>query len=184
MDESAADKVVVDSSTASNNGTSIRNTNLIRASYDQDWDWGSDTIEEIIVDRGSTGTLTFSGGWTADSFDVPSGAVDFNGQTVVTTGDFKIHSDGVIAGGATAMDGSDITVGGDFWAVNQDFQATAAYTIAVTGSSAAHNCVFEECDATGSVLWAYHSTDGGNNTNIRFQSLTNVRPVVGLMIGI
>lgn len=144
----------------------------------QNWDWQGQTIEAITVNK-SANTLTFSGGWTADSFSAIDGALDFNEQTVVTTGDFMITADATIVADADAMNGADITVGGDFLARGNpvagllNLKGTAEWTLNVTGSARAVMADIAYCNATAGVdLIAYGCTDSGNNSGVVFKPLT------------
>jgi len=145
------------------------------------WNLYGWTVEDIVVNK-PAGTLTFSGGWTADSFDAVQGTVDFNGQTLQTTGQFRIQGGASIVDAADAMNGTSLTVGGAFVAVGQDFQATlTGWTLIANGSASAHNCTFERCDASGgNTVLAYNCVDGGNNQNIRFQALAGSRIQTGI----
>ncbi len=158
--------------------TWTKGTGIITASGtgNKTWDLGSitGTLEDLIVNKLS-GSLTFTGGWTSDSLDVQDGAVDFNGQTIVTTGNLTIQSGSTIAGGTTAMNGADITVGGTFTAsgvsgTELDLLATAGWTIDATSGGYAHWVNVEYCNATaGGLIIAQYSTDGGNNTGWIFR---------------
>ena len=145
----------------------------------QNWDWMGQTLEAVTVNK-SANTLTFSGGWTADSFTAIDGELDFNEQTVETTGGFTITGDATVVADADAMNGAAITVGGDFLARGNpvagllNLKGTAEWTLNVTGSSRAVMADIAYCNASAGVpLIAYGCTDSGNNSsNVIFKPLT------------
>ena len=97
------------------------------------------TLEEFTMDK-TGGTLTFTGNWISESFLAVDGELDFNGQTVTTTGDFTINAangtDATIVSDADAMNAANITVGNDFYISNITFNATATWYLDVQGASA------------------------------------------------
>ena len=134
----------------------------------QNWDFGAQNIEDLVVNK-SADTLTFSGAWTADSFDAIDGALDFNGQTVETTGDFQIGAAATVVADADAMNGAAITVGGECDLYGVTLNATAGWTLSVTGGAQARNVTVAYCNASGgSTVQARQSTDGNNNTDWNF----------------
>ncbi len=140
----------------------------------QNWNWRGLTIEDIAVNK-SAGALTFSAGWTADSFNAIDGELDFNGQTVETVGDFTING-AIIVAGATAMNGVAITVGGDFSVQGAqsallNLLATASWTLDISGDALALYVNVQNSDATaGSLIQAIDgtSTDSGSNAGWLF----------------
>jgi len=140
----------------------------------QDADFGAATIEDIDVDKTNvTDVLTFSGGWTSDSFLVTKGTVDFGGQTVETSGNFTIGIAGQVTPATLA--GSTWTIGGDFYARGESgdlitLNPSSAWTLTVTGSAAADYVNVDYSDASnGSIIYSTsNSTDGGHNTNWDF----------------
>ena len=140
----------------------------------QDWDWGSVTgaIEAVTVNKAAE-TLTFSGGVTMASFTQTLGGVDWNGQTLETTGDWAIN-------GGTVSDpaGSAITVGGDFTSTGVDLAGTAAWTLDVAGAGVITGGItITNCDASGSAapIVATGCIDGGGNVNINFEGAAGHR---------
>lgn len=134
----------------------------------QDWDWGDQTLEDIVVAK-SAGTLTFSGAWTADSYTQTTSSVDVNGQTLETTGDWQM------TGGAAAdPGGSAITVGGTFRAGGVDLDGGSGWTLDVTGKAEVRGLSVAHCDASGgSAVHALACKDAGNNTNLVFATGRN-----------
>ena len=151
----------------------------------QDWNWPTtDTLEDIDVDKTNVADLlTFSGDWTADSFIVTKGTIDYNGRTVETVGDFTMTADSQIHDAADAMNGVAITVGGNLSLSGAngdllDFQATAGWTLDVTGSAVATYVDVANCNALGGAqIQAADRTsvNSGSNDNWSFV----VRPLVG-----
>lgn len=144
----------------------------------QDADFAGSTVENIVVNK-SGGTLTFTAGWTADSFLAIAGTVDFNGQTIETVGDFIITKGAAIATGADAMDGVALTVGG-FLSLNGtgagllDLRAGVGdpWTLDVTGKADVATATVANCDASGGTeIQALYSTEGSGNTNWNFMEL-------------
>jgi len=162
-------------------------------------DFDAETIEEIEVDKTNVADVVqFTGGWTADAFEVTKGTIDFNEQTLITGGNFTMGTDSRVVADAAAMNGTDITVGGALDLDGVDgtkltFNWTAAWTLTVTGNAdlnwcslattdtnamlleisgtaTAHNTDAEYSDASGftEVDATDNCTDGENNTNWSF----------------
>ena len=186
LDDFLADTNVIDSSGNGNTGTATQNTNVMSPTP-RDWDWSAitGTLEDIVVNT-THGTLTFSGGFTTVSFFAQQGIIDFNAQTIITTGLFQMAGIASITNAVDAMNGTDLTVGGVFAPSGQDFQSNGGgWLLTCNGGSAANSCVFEECDASGGdEVWAFNCTDGTGNTNFRFQTLTSqhTRSSIGIAI--
>ena len=131
------------------------------------------TVEDIVINA-SGATKQFTDGWISDSFTLTAGLVDFNAQTVETTGNFTLTPGGDIITDADAMNGSIITVGGNFLAEGAsgnvlDLGATASWDLNVTGTADADYVLVEYSDASGGTqVDATNSTDGLNNTNWNF----------------
>jgi hypothetical protein len=149
---------------------------------DQDIDLNDETVEDMVIDK-SAGTVTFTDSWSADSFDCQAGTVDFNGDAFDTIGNFTIGAGGQIISDADAMNGVDITVGEDLSLSGQSgdlltFNATAAWTLSVTGTATASYVAVAHCDASGgtTVLAMDHCTNNGDNLNWLFSAVSMVRP--------
>ena len=135
-------------------------------------DLGGQTVEDIVVNK-PAGTLIFSSGWTAHSFDAVQGTVDFNGQTVETAGDFTISPGARLGTGGDGLDLADITVGANFKATGSsatDLDMTAAaWSLDVTGGAHCRWVNLTHCDASGgSTVYAQRSIDGGSNQGFLF----------------
>lgn len=137
------------------------------------WDLDGQTIKALVVNK-SGGTLTFSGTWIATAYTQTLGTVDFNGQTLETTGDFNIVAGALVASGTDTMNSANITVGGDFLVAGADgallnLRGTSAWTLDVTGRATATYVDVSYCNATaGSTVFAQGSTDNGNNSGWSF----------------
>jgi len=137
------------------------------------------TLEEFTMNKVGGGTLTFTGNWTSESFLAVDGELDFNGQTVVTTGDFTINAangtDATIVSDADAMNATDITVGNDFYVSNVTFNATGTWYLDVQGANAdAYDVSVRYSDANaGTTIDATFpgNTDLGVNYNWDFGQL-------------
>lgn len=145
-------------------------TLLIQGSADQDVDGCGATWGDILMNK-SAGTVTLQGGLAGATFTGADGTLDPNGQTVTTTGDC-IWSDGFdFASAADTMNGCSWVVSGDFTADNQTMNATAAWTLTVTGTAEMDDCDVEYCDASGgSSVDCYDSVSGGDNVNLLFNA--------------
>jgi len=70
----------------------------------QDIDFDDLTIEDIVINKTNvTNDVTFSDGWTSDSFDAQKGTVDFNGETFVVSGDFTIGANSTVTPSASTI---------------------------------------------------------------------------------
>jgi len=76
----------------------------------QDVDLYDMSVEDLLIDK-SSGTLTFTDGGTTESYTQNDGTVDFNGQTLTSSGDFTILLGAQVVG--SGLNGADLTVGGD-----------------------------------------------------------------------
>lgn len=133
------------------------------------------TLEEFTVNK-TGGVLTFTGNWITESFLAVDGELDFNGQTMVTTGDFTINAangtDATIVSDADAMNATNITVGNDFYVSNVIFNATNSWTLDVQGGSAlAFNVDVKYSNANAGLpinATAFGNIDLGENYNWNF----------------
>ena len=165
MDEYAANTTVVDGGTGGNNGTSVRNTNVIRADYDQTLDFNGETIEDLVIAT-EVGTAQFTGTATFDTYQQDTGTVDYNGQTLESTGNWTIET------GCSLADpnGSAITVGDTFEAHGAagsllNLDGSSGWTLNVTGLGFMRYCQVQNCDASGgSTIYATRSLNEGSNT--------------------
>ena len=135
----------------------------------QSVDLDDQTVEAIVVDK-AAGTLTFTGGWTAASFTLTAGAVDLNGQTLVTDGNFTAE-----AGTLSDMSGVDLTVGGDFSVDGVNLIGATGWDLDVTGTATVRNATVTNCTSVNDVDATDNCVDGGGNSeNIDF-GVTNRR---------
>ena len=126
--------------------------------------------EDIEIDK-TGGTLTLTGNVAADSFLGTVGVFDSNGQTVMTVGACDWVSGFDFLNAADAMDSCSWIVGGNFTADSQTLQATASWTLTVTGTAVATGVDVGYSDASGGTK--INATDGtntnsGNNQNWKF----------------
>lgn len=137
------------------------------------WDLDGQTIKALVVNK-SGGTLTFTGGWIATVYTQTLGTVDFNGQTLETTGNFTIAVGALIASGTDTMNGVALTVGGDFSVAGIDgtllnLRGTSAWTLDVAGRATATYVDVSYSNATaGSTVFAQGSTNNSNNSRWSF----------------
>jgi len=124
-------------------------------------DFTNQSIEDILID--DTGaTKQFTGFFTTDSFNATNGLVDFNGQTINSTGNFIMETGSNIVGTADAMDGATLIVGG-----NLDLDGTGGDKLTFNWSSTAWSIeVAGDCDmdyvsfATGGTTEQYLNVTG------------------------
>ncbi len=102
-----------------------------------------------------------------------AGMLDVNGQVVVTTGNFTIGTAGQVVG--SGLNGSDITVGGDFTVTGEDgdlldLVAGALWTLNVAGTATAEyvNVAYSDASGGSEVNASNNSTDGDDNLNWLF----------------
>jgi len=142
---------------------------------DQSWRWydsvnmtAIQTTEDIIINK-SAGTLTLASDIKAESFTGTDAHFDPAGYNIDTTNDFDITDGFTIE--PTGLNGSAITVGGDFSVAGSfgnelDLRATAAWTLTVTGVADADYVRVANSDASGGIsVTATNSFDHGGNSN-------------------
>jgi len=102
--------------------------------------------------------------WAASDLTQTDGEIATNGNDINIGRDVTLNDD------LSSLDGTTLTVGGDFDANNASLRGSAAdWTLDVTGTCTADTCNIEHCDASpGTTLTATNSTDSGNNTNVTF----------------
>ncbi|MCP4535785.1 MAG: hypothetical protein GY832_01400 [Chloroflexi bacterium] len=148
-------------------------------SADQSIDFDGKSIETLVIDSDSTGTITFTGSLTTHSFTGTNGTVDFNDVTINCSdggggsGDMTLSSGFDIDDAADAMNGATFWVDGAFSADGQTFLATAKWDLEVHGASAVMaDCTIEYCDASGAGHLEIDATDncvdGEDNLNFNF----------------
>jgi len=128
------------------------------------------TVEDTVVDK-TGNTLTLTSAYTCKSFTGTAGTMDPNGQDVTTTNNCTWSSGFDFAAAADTMNGCDWVVGGNFSCDGQTLNATASWTLSVTGTATAANTTFKNCNASGGTEIDASDgtcTDGGGNTNINF----------------
>jgi hypothetical protein len=129
-------------------------------------------VEDIVV-TASGDTKQFTDGVTTDSFNATAGTVDFNGQSIATTGNFTIGTGAQVTG--DGLGGSAITVGGNLNIAGElgdllDLtENSTAWTLNVTGTAVADYVNASYSNASGgTAVTQTNSTDSGNNTNWLF----------------
>ncbi|MCH7505074.1 hypothetical protein IID04_05540, partial [PVC group bacterium] len=141
------------------------------------------TLGDLIINApGDTKQLT--GGFTSGLFDAQNGTIDFNGQTIETTGNFTMGTDSQVIADADAMNGTTITVGGDLALTGEvgdllALNATADWIFIINGALAtADNVSVSFSDASGGLLIdaSMGSFDGGSNLNWNFGGSAPVVP--------
>jgi hypothetical protein len=150
----------------------------------QNVDFSAGDIEDLIIDKNS-GKVIFTGNWITESFLAVDGELDFNGQTVQTTGDFTINAangtDVNIVSDADAMNAADITVGNDFYISNITMNATDTWYLDVQGSSAlAFDVNVEYSNANAGLpvnANAFGNIDLGENYNWNFGTQANIQSI-------
>lgn len=128
----------------------------------------------VVVNKAS-GTLTLAAALTCDALTITAGTVDPNGQTITTTGDCIVMPGANFSSDADAFNGCAWVVGGDLnWrgtAAPLLLNATAGWTLTVTGVAYVSRATVAYSDASGGTLIPDHNgTNGGNNTNWTFPS--------------
>ncbi len=139
---------------------------------DQDIDFDGVSIGKLEIDK-SAGTVTLSGAFNPNTLDCTDGDLDPNGQTITTTGAFNADSGFTFnTGDADSLNGCSWIVGGNLTLDGQTLNATASWTLTVTGTAVA--------SGTGDVAYSDASggtqinasagpwTDSGNNSNWNF----------------
>lgn len=131
------------------------------------------TINDFTVNA-SGGAITLAGELECADWTHTAGSVDFGGQVVEASGDFSVAAGCTFATGGAGLDGSDITIGGDFSitgteATNIDMTASA-WTLDVTGAATAKWVNVSNSDASAGVLvFANRSMDAGGNAGWIFR---------------
>jgi len=148
-------------------------TITLSGSSAQTIDFNDLTIEDIVINKDATAnTVDFTDGWTADSFTLTTGTVDFNSETFETTGGFTIGTGGQVTAGAN-LAGASFTVGGDLSLTGEDADllnlvGTSAWTLTANGSDATASYVdvaYSDASAGMVIDGTNNCTDSGNNSN-------------------
>jgi len=114
-------------------------TMTINGTGAQNLDFMGQTIEPLGINKVS-GDTTMSGAVTAASFTGTStgtGTFDPNGQTITTVGNCDWAAAFDFNAAADCLNGCAWVIGGDFTCDGQTLNATAAWTLSVTGSAVA-----------------------------------------------
>ncbi|HUW34505.1 MAG TPA: hypothetical protein VM223_23100, partial [Planctomycetota bacterium] len=152
-------------------------TITLSGSADQSIDFLYKTVEDIVINKSTTAAkVTFTNGWTSDSFTLTQGtlAFDSTGATLETTGNFTIGTNGQVD--PTNLDGWTWTVGGDLSLSGEsgdllDLVATGTWYLQTTGSASATYVDVDYSDASGYTEVDASdgtSTDEGNNSGWDF----------------
>jgi len=145
-------------------------------SANQSWGFGSPgTLEAITVNKAG-GTLTLTTALTCASLTHQAGTIDPNGQTITVNSDCTIQTGAKIDTASDALDGSTWTIYGDFdWQGTSGnvlaLNATAAWTLSVSGSASARYVSVAYSDASGGTTidaLGGSNTDNENNINWLF----------------
>jgi len=149
------------------------------------------SVEDIVIDALGA-TKQFTGSVTTDSFSATNGTLDFNGQSITSSGNFTIGVGSQVIADADAMNGADINVGGNLnldgengdklafnwtsaWSIDVANDAdmdyisfntsnTNAMTLTVSGANATASYTdVEYSDASGGTT--IDATDGTNINN-------------------
>jgi len=159
-------------------------TITLSGSNNQDIDFDDRAIEALTIAK-TGNTATFTGGWTALSFDAQTGDFDPGGQTLESVGDFSIGSSANVVAGNDAWNGTTLTVGGTFSASGSsgdplNLRGTATWTLIVASTATADYVDVSYSDATGGVaVTATRSTDNGDNFGWTFAVGGPFRVAVG-----
>ena len=163
-DDRLTTTAVLDSGSGDNDGTSVRNTDVIQVYQGASWSGTGDTWE--LQDK-----------LTAESITHTAGTLDVNGQDLETTvGDFEVAGSALLTANGTL--GSTITTAGatriygDAGAL-RDLDPGEAWTLTSTGPAVIYYATVGDLDASGSTddARAYDSIDAGSNTNVVFVSI-------------
>lgn len=141
---------------------------------DQDIDFAGASVGDVEADK-SAGALVLTGDLTCNSFTGTStgtGDFDPNGKTITTTNDCDWAAAFDFDAAADTMNGCDWVIGGNFTADGQTLNATAGWTLTVTGTAVASNIgAVAYSDASGGIeidASAGPWTDNGNNDGWNF----------------
>lgn len=148
-------------------------------SADQTVDFDDVTIEDVVINK-SAGTVTFSDGFTTDSFTLTAGTIAFGAtpDTITSSGNWTIGTGGQVD--PTNLDGWTWAVGGNLSLSGEsgdllNLVATAAWYLQVTGTATASYVNAAYSDASGYTEIDADdgtNTDGGNNVNWAFAAAT------------
>ena len=139
---------------------------------DQDIDFAGATVGKVEVDK-SAGTVTLAGPLTCDSFTGTDGDLDMNGQTLTTTNDFDAAAAFTFnPADADSLNGCSIVIGGNLTLDGQALNATAGWTLTVSGSAVASgvgNVAYSDASGGTEVDASVGPwVDNGNNDNWGF----------------
>ncbi len=157
------------------------------------WNLDDVAVGDLVIARGSGAldVVTFTGGWTAASYQHTSGTVFPNGQTMETTGNFSILPGATIVSGSDAWDSVALTVGGDFIARGSsaallNLQATdfSEWTLALTGSGSADRVTVAENTVSSGLITATRSDNVTGNTIAGAAGWTFAPPLSGTSLGL
>jgi len=146
---------------------------------DQDIDGCGGTWGDVEIDK-AAGTITQTGDLTCGAFTGTDGEWDNAGFTVAASGNVDWTSSFDFVSDADAMNACTWTVGGDFTADGQTLNATASWTLTVTGTAVASGVGnVEYSDASGGTeidASAGPWVDGENNSGWNFRALVSLGP--------
>src|SRR3990172_1257962 len=159
-------------------------TITLSGSANQNIAFAGKTVEDLVVNK-SAGNLVMTGAVTTDSFTgAATGTGDFdpNGQAITVLGDCGWAAAFLFDSAADCMNGCTWIVGGNFTADGQTLNATAAWTLTVTGTAVASgigSVQYSDADA-GTVIDASAGpwTDGGNNFGWNFGVTAGGHPAI------
>lgn len=136
-------------------------------------DFNGFTIEDMVINAAGT-TKQLNGGFTTDSFTLTAGTINFNGRTIVSSGDFTIGTGGQVV--ASGLGGSSITVNGNLSLVGEssdrlNLQGTSAWVLIHNGDSNSvsyADVAYSNASGGFSIVASDHNADFGNNSNWLF----------------
>ena len=120
----------------------------------------------------NTYTLTIAGALTATQ-----GKIDFNGQSITTTGNLTIGASSQIISDVDAMNGADINVGGNLDLDGElgdklTFNWTAAWSLDVTGTADIDYVSFQTTAANAMTLVVLTGTATASNVDVEYSNAT------------
>lgn len=167
------------------NGAWTKGTGTITFSgaADQAVDFDDVTIEDVVIDK-SAGTVTFTDGFTTDSFTLTAGTIAFGTtpDTITSGGNWTIGANGQVnptnLGGWTWAVGGNLSLSGESGDL-LNLAASAAWHLHVTGTATASYVNAAYSDASGYTEIDADdgtNTDGGNNVNWAFAAAFSGSP--------
>jgi hypothetical protein len=147
------------------------------------------TVEDIVIDALGA-TKQFTGAVTTDSFNATNGTLDFNGQSITSSGNFTMGIGSQVIADSDAMNGADINVGGNLnldgengdklafnwtsaWSIDTNGDADMDYISFNTANTNAMTLTVSGANATASYTDVEYS-DASSGTTIDATDGTNI----------